>query len=130
MGFRNNSYATVWEVKPQNNRWTKLRISISHKNQDTGDFETDFKGWVDAFGTAAAAKAAKLKEKDRIKLLSVDLTNNYNAEKNTTYWNPKVFEFEMATPPGGNGNTRSGGYNNGNEYDGGNYDGGDDDLPF
>lgn len=109
MGFRNNAFATVWEVKPRNERWTKIRISISRKDQQTGDYETEFSGWVDVYGTIAAAKAAKLKERDRIKLSSVDLTNSYNAEAKTTYWNPKIFGFEMADGADSTGHGGGGG---------------------
>lgn len=96
MGFRNNTFATVWEVKPQNEKRTKVRISISRKNQESGEYENEFSGWVDFYGTATASKAARLKEKDRIKLTSVDLSNRYDKQQNATFWNPKCFEFEMA----------------------------------
>ena len=108
MGFRNNCFATVWQIESRNPNWTKVRLNISRKNKDTGEYEQDFSGWVDFFGTAVAAKAAKLKEKDRIKLVSVDVTNNYDKEKNITYWNPKCFEFEMADASGSGGGNSGG----------------------
>ena len=107
MGFREGAFATVWQVEQKNDRWTKLRINISRKNKDTDEYEQDFSGWGDVFGTAAAAKAAKLKEKDRIKLGGVDVTNSYDKDKKVTYWNPKVFDFEMADGAGGNSGGRS-----------------------
>ena len=107
MGFREGAFATVWQVEQKNDRWTKIRINISRKNKDTDEYEQDFSGWVDVFGTAAAAKAAKLKEKDRIKLGGVDVTNSYDKEKKVTYWNPKVFDFEMADGSGGNSGSHS-----------------------
>ena len=131
MGFKNGAFATCWEVKSQNDRWTKVRISISHKDQQGDDYITDFSGWVDVYGTAAAAKAAKLKNKDRIKLTSVDLTNNYNKEKKETFWNPKVFDFEMAGASGGGGN--SGGRTQQRSAPAPQYEGENDygdDLPF
>ena len=54
----------------------------------------DFGGFVTFIGTAAAQKAAKLKEGDRIRLGDVDVSNVYVKEKNTTYTNFKVFSFE------------------------------------
>ena len=96
MGFRIDSCPMVWEVKPQNERWTKIRITISRMNTQTDAFETDFSGWADVYGTVAAAKAAKLKPKDRIRLKSIDLTNGFDREKQTFYWNPKIFDFELA----------------------------------
>ena len=96
MGFRNSSFAKIWEVQPKNDRWTKLRLSISHKNKQTDEYEVDFNGWVDCYGTDVATKASRLKEGDRIKLLNVDVTNSYDKEKKVTYWNPKIFDFEIA----------------------------------
>lgn len=94
MGFRTDSYATIWSVDAVSDTKTRARISISRKNRQTGEYEVDFSGFVDFIGTAAAKKAACLKEKDRIKLGDVDVTNNYVKEKNITYTNFKVFSFE------------------------------------
>lgn len=96
MGFRKESYATVWSVEAVSDTLTKARISISRKNKQTGEYETDFSGFVSFVGTAAAKKASLLKEKDRIRLGDVDVTNKYDKEKNTTFTNYKVFSFEFA----------------------------------
>ena len=96
MGFREGAICWCWEIQPKGDNWTKLRISINRKNKETDEYETEFGGWVDCFGTAVAAKAAKLKAKDRIRLKSVDLTQNYDKENKIMYWNPKIFDFEMA----------------------------------
>ena len=90
MGFRKESYATVWSVETVSDTLTKARISISRKNKQTGEYETDFSGFVSFVGTAAAKKASLLKEKDRIRLGDVDVTNKYDKEKNVTYTNFKV----------------------------------------
>ena len=94
MGFRQNAYATIWAVDGVTDTRTKARISISRKNRQTGEYETDFSGFVDFIGTAAARKALSLKERDRIRLGDVDVTNNYNKERNITYTNYKIFSFE------------------------------------
>ena len=94
MGFRKESYATVWEVEPVSDTLTKGRISIRRKNKQTGDYETDFSGFVSFVGTVAAKNATQLKEKDRIKLGDVDVTNRYDTEKKVTYTNYKIFSFE------------------------------------
>lgn len=99
MGFRTGAYAKVWEVKPVFDTNTKCRISISRKNKD-GEYEQDFSGFVAFVGTAAAKKAACLKEGDRIKLGDVDMTTKYDKEKETTYYNFKCFSFEMADEAG------------------------------
>lgn len=99
MGFRTGAYATVWEVTPEREFSTKLRITISRKNKNTDEYEQDFSGYVTASGTGAAKKAAQLKERDRIRLGDVDVTNTYNKEKNTTYTNYKIFNFATADDP-------------------------------
>lgn len=94
MGFRTGAYCKVWEVKVFSNTMTQLRISISKKNKDTGEYITEFSGFVACVGSGAAGKAAKLKEGDRIKLGDVDVRTKYDADKNTTYTNYSVFSFE------------------------------------
>lgn len=96
MGFKKNSYATIWSVEPKSDVNTKGRISISKKNKQTGEYETDFSGFVNFLGTAAAKKASTLKEKDRIKLVDIDVNARYVKEKNTTYYNFNIFSFETA----------------------------------
>ena len=95
MGFRTGAYAKVWEVKPFSDTSVKLRLSVSRKNKQTGEYEQDFSGYVNAVGTAAAKKAACLKEGDRIKIGDVDVTTKYDAEKKVTYTNFKMFSFEL-----------------------------------
>lgn len=94
MGFRSNSFAKVWDVKPMSDTKTKLRISVSRKDKQTGEYVQDFSGFVDCVGSLAAKKAAQLKEGDRIKLGDVDVTNRFDKEKNVTYTNFVMFNFE------------------------------------
>ena len=96
MGFRTGAFAKIWEVKPFSDTSVKLRLSISRKNKATQEYEQDFSGYVNAVGTAAAKKAAGLKEGDRIKIGDVDVTTKYDPEKKVTYTNFKIFSFEMA----------------------------------
>lgn len=63
MGFRTGSYATIWSVESASDTRTKARISISRKNKQTGEYDTDFSGFVDFIGTAAAKKALMLGSK-------------------------------------------------------------------
>ncbi len=97
MGFRKESFATIWSVESVSDTLTKARISISRKNKQTEEYDTDFSGFVSFIGTAAAKKAACLKEKDRIRLGDVDVTNKYDKEKNVTYTNFKIFSFKTQT---------------------------------
>ena len=101
MGFRTGAFAKVWEVKPMSDTSTKVRMSISRKNKKTDQYEQEFSGFVMAIGTAAASKALKLKEGDRIKLGDVDVTTKYDAEKKITYTNFKMFSFDDANGDGG-----------------------------
>lgn len=98
MGFRNGAFATVWSVEPGKGNFTKVRLSVSRKNKD-GQYEQDFAGYC-TFIAQAHAKASPLKERDRIKLGDVDVSNVYDKEKQKEYVNFKVFDFEMAEPLG------------------------------
>ena len=95
MGFRTGAYAKVWKVEPYSDTSVKLRISISRKNKQSGEYEQDFSGFVNAIGTAAAKKAACLKEGDTIKLGDVDVTTKYDKDKKVTYTNYKIFSFDV-----------------------------------
>ena len=95
MGFRANTYATVWSVEQVSPTMTKGRISISRKNKQTGQYETDFSGYVSFVGSAVAQKALGLKEKDRIKIGDVDVSNRYDKEKRVEYTTFKVFSFDI-----------------------------------
>ena len=94
MGFRTGAWAKVWEVTPMSDTSTKVRISVNRKNKQSGEYEQDFSGFVLAIGTAAAHKAAGLKEGDRIKLGDVDVSTKYDKDKKITYTNFKMFSFE------------------------------------
>ena len=95
MGFRKDSWATIWQITPQSDVLTKGRISTSRKNKVTGEYETDFSGYVSFCGTLAAKKATSLRERDRIRLGDVDVTNRYNKENGQTYTNFAIFSFEL-----------------------------------
>lgn len=94
MGFRTGAFVTVWEVESVGDTRTKARVSISRKNKQTGAYDQDFSGYINFIGSACAAQALSLKEKDRIKLGDCDLSTWYDKEKKITYYQPKVFSFE------------------------------------
>ena len=102
MGFRTGAYAKVWEVSPMSDTNTKIRISVSRKNKQTGEYEQDFSGFVLCIGTAAAKKATLLHEGSRIKIGDCDVTTKYDAAKKATYTNYKIFSFEDADGDGAN----------------------------
>lgn len=97
MGFRKDAYATCWEVQPKSDVCTTVRLSTSKKNKTTGEYETDFSGFVSFVGTNAAKKAANLKEKDRIKIGDCDVSTYFDRESGKSYTNFKVFDFEPSS---------------------------------
>lgn len=125
MGFRKGAYATVWEVRNGSGNWMDVRLSISKKNRQSGEYETDFSGFARFIGDAAD-KASCLGERARIKIGECDVTNYYNKEKGITYTNFAVFSFEDA-----DGGSSSGNRNQKNGGDGFmSYADDDGDLPF
>lgn len=93
MGFRTGAYAKIWEVVPMSDTSTKVRMSISRKNKQTGEYEQEFSGFVICIGTAAARKAMQLHEGSRIKIGDCDVTTKYDSQKKITYTNFKLFSF-------------------------------------
>ena len=91
MGLKVGCIATVWQVEPKG-KYTKVRFSTSKKNKDTNAYETDFSGFANFVGQANV-EAAKLKEKDRIKVEEFEVTTKYDAEKKVTYTNYSVFKI-------------------------------------
>ena len=97
MGFRTGAYATVWEIIPTGyDSFLRARISVSRKNRDTGEYETDFSGYVGFYGTAICNRAMRLKPRQRIKLGDVDVSTKYDKEKKIEYTNYKIFSYEDA----------------------------------
>ena len=124
MGFRKDAWATCWGVEPKTETVTQVRLSTSRKDRQTGEYVQDFSGYVSFMGTSAASKAARLKEKDRIKLGDVEVTTKYDATKHVTYTNFKCYNFEMPDEDGdGHANTN-------NEFDGELLPPDEDNLPF
>lgn len=106
MGFQSDARATIWgtpeSISP---RLTKLKLSIGHKDKNTQEYKISFSGYVDFCGSAIASKALSLKERDRITLKRVDVTNKYDKEKKITYTNFWCYDFEpyVYNPDGNDG---------------------------
>lgn len=99
MGFRNNCYATVWEVSkanPEKKQPNKIRISISRKEKDTNNYVQDFSGYVACYGDSVKLLDS-LQPKDRVRLINTDVSSSYNKETKTTYYNFKVYDMEKAS---------------------------------
>ena len=95
MGFQNGAYAKVWEVKQISDSLVSLRISISTKDKQTGDYIQRFGGFVSCIGTACANKAKGLNPGDRIKLERVDVENRYDKDNGKTYTNLNIWDFSI-----------------------------------
>lgn len=95
MGFRKDAWATVWSVEEGRGNSLKVRLSVSKKNKDSGEYEQDFSGFCTFIGSAKI-KGEKLQKKDRIKLGDVDVSTRYDKEKKQEYVNYKVFDFTTA----------------------------------
>lgn len=95
MGFRVGSYAKVWKIEEGNGKSSRVRLSVSKKNKQTGEYEQEFSGYCLFIGDAFA-KATALNEGDRIKLGDVDVTTWYKKETEKEYITYKVFDFEPA----------------------------------
>ena len=109
MGFRNNTYATVWEVEVKSDTFTTGRISISHKNKTTGEYETDFSSYVCFVGSAISKRAGSLAPKTRIKLKSVDVTNKYDKDTRKNFYSFKIYDFEVVDDNNSGNHTQSAG---------------------
>ena len=107
MGFRNNCYAAVFSVKRGNGNYYDVNLATSRKDKNTGEYNTDFRGFARFVGDAGNVIArfdgqSSKSPVCRVKLDSVEVTNSYNREKNVTYTNYVVYSCEMAD--GNNGN--------------------------
>lgn len=88
--FSVNSYMKVWEVEDKGN-YTICQISSSKKNQQTGQYETDFSAKVKFVGKAHFKHPIA---GQNIKILNCGVSNKYDKEKKTLYTNYVVFDCE------------------------------------
>lgn len=100
--MRNGSYVSVWSVRKGNGNYYDVQISCSRKRKDTGEYTRDFQGFVRFIGNAAEfiSNYDGFNSKDnnnqplRIKIGDMSVSNNYNHEKDITYWNVAIFSCE------------------------------------
>ena len=106
MGFRDNAWLTVWDVrKNPSGKSFQIRASTSKKNRETDEYETDWSGFINLVG-GAAKKASVLKQRDRIQMKGCEVTTRYVKEKDITYTNYTCFDFEMSDLPSGGNNRK------------------------
>ena len=99
MGFRVGSYCKVWEVDQKSDKLTSLRISISTKNRESGEYEQVFGGYVACIGTAAAQKAARLKQGDTIRLGNITSRTKWVAAQKKEYRDDNIYSFYVEGEP-------------------------------
>lgn len=97
MGFKPGAYAKVWNVKPVSDTKTDIKISISYKDKNTGEYKPEFDGFVSCCGFSVAKAAANLNAGDRIKLGDVDMVRIYNKETKTNFECWKLFSFDVVS---------------------------------
>lgn len=90
MGFHNGAKAKIWEVNDKG-KYADVRLSISEKDKRTDEWVQAFQGFVRFIGGAHDKLPA---EGAFVELLLTDVTNTYDKEKKTTYWNAKCFAWE------------------------------------
>lgn len=102
MGFRQGAYAKLWKVENKGN-YSVAQISISKKDKETGEYNTEFQdGFVRLVGNAhETAKNLQItKSGVSIQITSCDVTNKYDPQSEKSYVNFTIFGFEI--PSGDN----------------------------
>lgn len=104
MGFRQGAYAKIWRVEDKGN-YSVAQVSISKKNKDTDQYETEFQhNFVRLVGTAhdLGKNIEEVQGGTSIKITSCDVTNRYDKDKQKEFTNFVIFGFEF--PDNNNGN--------------------------
>lgn len=96
MGLRiADTFAKMWSIENKG-KYSIVDLSVSRKNKETGEYETDFRHKFVRFVGNAHAALEGMSGTERIKILSGDVSNHYDAEKKVTYTNYVVFAIEKA----------------------------------
>lgn len=96
MGLRiSDTYAKIWNID-RKEKYSVVELSVSKKNKETGQYETDFSSKFVRFVGNAHQQLINMQGDERIKIKSGDVSNHYDKEKKITYTNYVVFEFELA----------------------------------
>lgn len=113
MGLRKEGYGTVWdEPRRLSQGVVSMRMTTSKKDRETGNYETDFSGFITFIGKKIADKAMALKHGERIQIKDFEVTSSYDKEKKKEYINYKIYDFdpvENVRRGGSGGSRRSGG---------------------
>lgn len=105
MGFRTGAYAKVWDIEPKTENVTVLKLSVSRKDKQTGQWETDFSGFVSVYGQNAP-EAGKLKVGDTIRLGDCDVGTTHKNDR--YYTNYRLYSYEFVNHQGEYNNQNAG----------------------
>lgn len=89
--FSTGSFAKIWESTDKGN-YHECKLSTSVKNRQTGEYETDFQGFVRFVGKAHGQMPLP---NQRIKITSCGVTRRYDKTAKREYTNFLVFEYEL-----------------------------------
>ena len=95
--FANGVFAKVWKIYPpkkKDQRFTVVQMSTSQKDKKTGEYKTDFSGYVKLVGDAFE-NSKELEAKDSIKINKCGVTTMYDKAKNENYETFLVFDFSF-----------------------------------
>lgn len=93
MGFGTGKFTHIWKIENKGN-YHVAEMSTSKKNKDTDQYETDWSNkFVRLVGTAHQ-QIEKMDISKNVKIGACEVTNKYDKEKNTTYTNYVIFNFE------------------------------------
>lgn len=92
------SFMTIWKMTPYE-KYTDCQVSTSAKDKSTGQYVTDFSGFVRLVGKAHK-KAANFERREKVKLLEFGVTTNFDRAKNKTFTNIVVFDVEAEEDDG------------------------------
>lgn len=91
IGNQSSKYVRIWEVENKG-KYTGVRCSSSKKNRD-GTYDNS--NWLINFVGCAHNKANELSKGDTIEITQGGISNTYDKENKTTYYNTVVFDFEF-----------------------------------
>ena len=100
MFFIQNAFAKVWHVDKIEERYAKVRIGTSEKDQQNNYINSN---WFATFVGKAREKIETVEAKDRITILSGKVTNVSKKKEDgtyVTYLNVVVFDFDKQAPTG------------------------------
>lgn len=97
MSLRVGAYATIWEAR-NNNGTVSVNLSTSRKDKSTGNYVTDWSGWMRVYADQDAM--LQLPRKTRIVIDEFSVSNRYDKEAHQTNTYYSLFKYHLLdTPP-------------------------------